>query len=399
MSCEWEEARRRAGSFRRELQPVFATPDDAVGSVLAEPLRAQADMPAYDIATADGWAVAGPGPWRARPPSRRDMFAGLEYHESSDHKLLRDGQAAPVMLGEPLGAGVTGVVPNARCRVDGALLKLVDTGKSPSNYIEPGTGVRSRGSDAGLGTELLPAGDRVTPAVAALSAAAGYDAIPIIPMPTIGLIRVGTELLDRGTPRSGLARDAVSPGLPGWIAGLRARCQPPRWVTQGDGELIEVIDDVMCEVVVTAGPFSGTAVRRVLHGMKAEVLVDGVDCNPGASMLLAQLQDGRPLIHVGGAPADAVATLVTLLAPIIAALTRRPDPSSHARLDDPISGDRRLTYLLPVRPSSDRGGPGVSLVRPGGPGGLFALSKATGLAVIPTGGVRAHEKVVVLPLP
>ena len=59
--------------------------------------------------------------------------------------------------------------------------------------------------------------------------------------------------------------------------------------------------------------------RRVLGGMRADILVDGVTCQPGGSMLLAQLQDGRPLIHCGDAPADALAALLTLLSPIIAA--------------------------------------------------------------------------------
>lgn len=395
--CAWKEARERAGSFPRRLDSLTAAPDEAVGSVLAEPLRALADMPAYDTSMHDGWAVCGPGPWHVRKANRRDMFAGLEYHESSTHRLLRDGQATPVMSGEPLGDGVTGVVSLGRARVDGDLLKLGDTGR-PSNYIEPGSGVRARGTDAGLGTVLLPAGDRVTPAVAALSAAAGHDTIPIIPMPSVGLIRVGAEILDSGIPRSGFARDSVSPALPGWIAGMRTRVQPARWVTQGDGELIDVIDDIVSDIVVTAGPFCDAAVRRVLQGMKADVLVAGVHCKPGGSMLLAQLQDGRPLIHCGGVPADAIATLVTLLAPIVAALTCQPNPTEHLRLEDAVVGDRLLTHLLPVRPTNDRGS-GVSYIRTGGPGGLFALSQATGLAVIPTSGIRPNEQVKVLPLP
>lgn len=396
--CDWPEARRRAGSFVRPLAPLPATAEAAVGSVLAEPLCAVADMPAYDIALFDGWAVAGPGPWRIRKASRRDMLAGLSYHEASNHQLLRDGQATPVTAGEPLGSGVTGVVSSARCRVDGELLKLGETSRSTSNYLPPGSGIRPRGADAGAGAVLLPGGDRVSPAVAALTAAAGNDEISIIPMPSVAVIRVGDELLDRGVARSGLARDAVSPALPGWIAGLRARCQPARWVTDGDAELIDEIDDVISDIVITSGPSSGAAVRRVLQGMRADVLVDGVACRPGSSMLLAQLQDGRPIVHCGGTPADALAALVTLIGPIISALTSQPDDMTRARLAESIPGERHTTGLVPVQPTGELG-PSVSRVRPGGPGGLFALSRATALAVIPPGGIRANEAVAVLPLP
>ena len=32
--CVWEEARRRAAHFRRQLDPIAASPEEAVGSVL-----------------------------------------------------------------------------------------------------------------------------------------------------------------------------------------------------------------------------------------------------------------------------------------------------------------------------------------------------------------------------
>ena len=396
--CSWDEARARAAHFRRLLEPVRATPEEAVGSILSAPLTAQTDIPAYDTALADGWAIAGPGPWRIREARKRDLFAGLEYHEATTHHLLLDGQAAPVTHGEALGSGVTGVLASTRCVVEGDLLKLAEGSRTTHSYIEPGTGVRPRGSDAGFGTKLLDAGERVTPAVAALSASAGHDSIDIFPMPSIGLVRIGEAVLDRGIPRSGLTRDAVSPALPGWIAGLHGRCQPARWVTTGDAELIDVIDDVISDVVITAGPESGAAVRRVLGGMRADILVDGVTCQPGGSMLLAQLQDGRPLIHCGDAPADALAALLTLLSPIIAALTGITDPAGRSRMHSSVFGDRTKSTLIPVQHVGERR-PAAAAVRPGGPGGLFALARATALAVVPVGGARTNEPVTILPMP
>ncbi len=396
--CNWNDARNRAAQFRRLLDPIAATPEEAVGSILASPLTAVSDIPAYDTALTDGWAIAGPGPWRIRDARKRDIFAGLEYHENTTAQLLLDGQAAPVTHGEALGSGVTGVIAATRCLVEGDLLKLAAGSRTPHSYIEPGSGIRPRGSDAGAGSKLLPAGERVTPAVAALSASAGHDAIEIFPLPSIGLVRIGDAILDRGIPRSGLSRDAVSPALPGWISGLHGRCQPARWVTTGDAELIDVIDDVISDIVITAGPESGAAVRRVLGGMRAEVLVDGVTCQPGGAMLLAQLQDGRPLIHCGNAPADALAALLTLLSPIIAALTGITDPAGRSRMHSSVFGDRAKTTLIPVRHVGDRG-QDVEIIRPGGPGGLFALARATALAVVPIGGARSNEPVTVLPMP
>ena len=115
-------------------------------------------------------------------------------------------------------------------------------------------------------------------------------------------------------------------------------------------------------------------------------------------MLLAQLQDGRPLIHIGEVPIDAVATLLTLISPIIEALTGRPDPARRSRITRMIVGERYATGLVPVRYTGDRQQE-VALETPGGPGGLFALARADSLAVIPPGGVRSNEPVTVLPMP
>ena len=65
----WPEARRRAGSV--PPLPARRVPlPQACGRVLAEDIAALADLPATDNAAMDGWAVAGPPPWRG-PRARR----------------------------------------------------------------------------------------------------------------------------------------------------------------------------------------------------------------------------------------------------------------------------------------------------------------------------------------
>ncbi|MER7847767.1 molybdopterin molybdenumtransferase MoeA, partial [Kitasatospora sp. NPDC096077] len=53
------EAARRAGL--RPLPVVGLALAGAIGHVLAEPLGALTDLPAFDTSAMDGWAVAGPG--------------------------------------------------------------------------------------------------------------------------------------------------------------------------------------------------------------------------------------------------------------------------------------------------------------------------------------------------
>lgn len=399
----WEEAQGIARHAIDELPTATASVNDCVRSVLTQPLTALADMPAYDTALVDGWAVSGPGPWTIKPADRMDLFAGREFHEPGARVMLRDGQATQVHKGHPLGEGVTGVVAANRCHREGDLLKLSSTDRSAQgnrfrDEIAPGTGMRPRGIDARANQVLLPAGHLINPAVAALAAAAGHDQLEVIPPPRVALIRVGDAALASGIPRSGLARDTVFPALPGWVQGLNAQTYPARWVNDGDLSLMDEIEDLLCDIVITSGPSTGAAIRRILYGLDAEVLVDGVAVNPGDTMLLARLPDGRPLIHCGGSAQDALATLLTLLAPMITTATGQADHAIKMRLDDATIGDRYRTTLVPVARSKTSGN-GVGLITQGGPGGLLALSDAMGLAVIPPEGVRAFGTVTVLPLP
>ena len=61
MSEDWYAARRLAGSAL-PLPAESATLADADGRTLAAPQVARTDLPAFDTAAMDGWAVCGQGP-------------------------------------------------------------------------------------------------------------------------------------------------------------------------------------------------------------------------------------------------------------------------------------------------------------------------------------------------
>lgn len=399
VAMSWDEARRAASTCVRTGEPVSAPLDQADGAVLAHGLRAPGDMPAVDVAAADGWAVAGPGPWVVRPPRSRDVLASHTYHEATEAVPLSDGQAAPIAAGDPVGSDVAAVVLPGRCRTDGGRLIVLDPVGKETPKVAPGSGIRSRGSDAFAGQELLPPGTTVTPAALSLVVLAGQEELDLIPPPDVAVVRIGDEVFDFGAPRAGLARDATGPALPRWIAGLGARCQPEVWARQGDAELLDKIEDSSAAAIVAHGPNSGMAARRVLAGIGADVAVDAVACRPGGSMLLAVLNDGRPFIHCGsGAPADALAAVVTLVAPVVSALAGRVIVDLERRLDETVRGSRDSTWLIPVAPASPDS-PGVLPILPGGPGGMTAWALATHAAVIPPGGITRHRRVQLLSVP
>ena len=393
MSTPWLRARRNARAAGLPRPLVRSAPGDAVGAVLADPIVALSDLPPFDAAAMDGWAVAGPGPW---------TVVGRALAGGSHPEPLADGTAVEIATGAPLPIAAESVLRRERGDVEDTPHgpRLTARGGGPAW----GADIRERGSESREGDVLLEAGGVVTPAVAGLAAAAGHDAITVVGTPNVALLVAGDELLERGPARDGRVRDALSPLLPGWVGSLGARAFPPVRVDDTFDALRDAIDDAACDVVITTGSTaSGPADRLhdVLADLGADLLVDGVAVRPGHPMLLAALPDGRLLVGLPGNPLAAVSGLLTLAAPLLAAMRGEAgaDDGAPAVLGNDVTSHPDDTRLVPVLREVGELVTSVRPLRYTGPAMLRGLALADGMAVIEPGGGRRGSTVTVLPLP
>ncbi|WP_030233059.1 molybdopterin molybdotransferase MoeA [Streptomyces sp. NRRL S-350] len=377
------EAARRAGL--RPLPAVALPLAEALGHTLAEPLGALTDLPAFDTSAMDGWAVAGPGPWRV---------AGQVLAGPGESAPLADGTAVEIATGAQLPPGATAVLRREHGRTDAALLH--DRGP---DRLTTGQDVRPRGQECRRNEELLPAGTPVGPAVLGLAAACGYDRLLVRRRPVVELLVLGDELLDSGIPGGGLVRDALGPLLPPWLRSSGAEVTEVRYVRDDFGLLRDALRHSTADVVVTTG---GTAagpvdfLHRALAEAGARLVVDGVAVRPGHPMLLAELPGGRHLVGLPGNPLAAVAGTVTLALPLLHARSgRTAGPPALAPAAAALPGHPADTRLQPVR----RTAAGVVPLPFDGPAMLRGLARADALAVVPPGGAAAGETVELLEAP
>ncbi|MGW6554983.1 molybdopterin molybdotransferase MoeA [Streptomyces sp. NPDC055051] len=416
----WPEARAlasRAGAEARAARsrpPVRVPLGQALGRTLAEPLRALTDLPSFDSSAMDGWAVAGPGPWTVREESVLAGHAGAA--------ALAPGEAVRIATGARVPAGATAVVRAEHSRTEhsrteeappaagraaaGTVLLL-----HPLREVVTGQDIRPRGQECRTGDELLPAGTVVGPAVLGLAAAAGYDEPAVLPRPRVEILVLGDELLAAGLPHEGLIRDALGPMLGPWLTALGAEVLATRRIGDDAEALYEAVTSSAADLVVTTG---GTAagpvdhVHRVLDKAAAVLLVDGVKVRPGHPMLLARLDAARHLVGLPGNPLAAVSGLLTLAAPLLAALAGEPAPrppaptGAHAAaeapapaLRDAVQGHPHDTRLVPV---VHRDGLVVPL-RYNRPAMLRGIAAADAMAVVPPGGAEPGRRPELLALP
>ncbi|WP_079177083.1 molybdopterin molybdotransferase MoeA [Streptomyces sp. MUSC 14] len=390
---DWERARSIAGTCA--ARPLPAGPRslaDALGHALAEPLLALTDLPSFDTAAMDGWAVAGPGPWRL---GGTGVLAGEE-----PGPLGRD-TAVPIATGAPVPPGATAVLRREHGGADPAQHLLYD--RSPGPVCE-GQDIRPRGQECRSGEPLLPAGTTVTERVLGLAAAAGYDRLTVHRRPSVELLVLGDELLDQGVPRGGRVRDALGPLLPPWLRRRGAELIGHHRVADDPGPLCEAVRSSPADVVITTGSTAAGPVdflHDTLRSVGARLLIDSVAVRPGHPMLLAELPataDGRArrLVGLPGNPLAAVAGLVTLAEPLLRRLGgHREAGPVRLTATAALPGHPRDTRLLPVFTSGQE----VTPLPFDGPAMLRGLALAGALAVVPPGGVRAGAAVEVLELP
>ncbi|MFI1782284.1 molybdopterin molybdotransferase MoeA [Streptomyces rubiginosohelvolus] len=392
----WDRARAvaaRAGRCRPPATIRLAL-DRALGHVLAEALGALTDLPSFDTSAMDGWAVAGPGPWAFEAGA--GLLAGR-----GPAAALPDGTAVRIATGARVPSETTAVIRSEHAHVDEAR-GLLHARRS----VVTGQDIRPRGQECRSGEQLVPAGTVVTPAVLGLAAAAGYDALPVVPRPRVDILVLGDELLNAGLPHDGLIRDALGPMLGPWLRALGAEVSGARRFGDDAEALRDALTSSDADLIVTTG---GTAagpvdhVHPVLDALGAELLVDGVAVRPGHPMLLARLSaDGPYLVGLPGNPLAAVSGLLTLAEPLLAGIAGRPAQDPYrALVHAEVHGHPHDTRLVPVvhRPGRAGGRDHVAPLRYNGPAMLRGIAAADGLAVVPPGGVRSGTEVEILDLP
>lgn len=176
---------------------------EAVGAVLAEPVRAPIDLPPFDNSAMDGYAVRAADLAAASEsspvtlPVLGDIAAGAPAGAPAGAGARPDrigpGQCARIMTGAPLPAGADAVVP----------VEWTDGGATEvriSRPAEPGRYVRPRGEDITAGQVVLEPGTPLGAAQVGLCAAVGRGRVAVRPRPRVAVLSTGSELVEPGRP-------------------------------------------------------------------------------------------------------------------------------------------------------------------------------------------------------
>ena len=212
-----EEARSLVLAHSRVLQPRRVNLADALDLALAEPIVADLDLPPFDKALVDGYAVrasdcVGEGPHRLRVG--QEIVAGKVATRPLDL-----GEAAVIMTGAPLPLGADAVVMHEKTRVDAEGFLIIP------GPIKPGDGRMEQAREMRRGQVLFEPFVALDAAKLGVLASVGRTEVLVRPRPRVIIIPTGDELVPiAATPGPGQIRETNSVVL----AGLARKfdCEP-----------------------------------------------------------------------------------------------------------------------------------------------------------------------------
>jgi molybdopterin molybdotransferase len=171
----------------------------AAGRVLAEPVISDIDVPGFDRATMDGFAVVADSTEGATAYNRvslrviGDALPGVPFTGT-----LARGEAVRIMTGAPMPAGSDAVLPAEWIEPDADAARVAAV-----SSVSPGKNVGRRGEDLVSGAAVLDAGRVLRPQDVGVMSSVGVAQPRVVRRPRARLVVTGNELLPAGTRPQG----------------------------------------------------------------------------------------------------------------------------------------------------------------------------------------------------
>ena len=359
---------------------------ECLGRVLADDVKSDVDIPDFDRATMDGYAVKAASTFGASEanPAYLAVRGRIAMGERPD-LVVGPGEAARIATGGMLPQGADSVVMVEHTD------RLDDTTIEVYCSVAPGQNVIEKGEDIRRGEPALARGTRIRPQEVGLLAACGHTETAVFRRPLVGIISTGDEVVpvDR-FPGEGQIRDINTHSLSGQVLAAGG-------VPVGFGIVRDNRDDLMAkcrraldltDMVLVSGGSSVGARDYTVDVLGAlpdtKILVHGISISPGKPTILARA-GSKPFWGLPGHAVSAMVVFAVVVRPFLDRLCglsrpERPFTTPAVLSRNLASAQGRVDYVRVRRIVVD----GVVTAEPilGKSGLIHTMVKADGLIAI-----------------
>jgi putative molybdopterin biosynthesis protein len=396
-----DEAERRFHAVLN-LQPLAAeevTLESALGRILARDITAPIDVPSFDRANVDGFAVRAQDTYGAEENKPQILTAHAETIVPGRVPMwpVAASTATGIATGAVMPRGADAVVMIEHTDVVGGRLVI----RRP---VAPGANITHAGTDIGRGETVLRRGELLTSRETGILAALGIARVSVVRRPQVAILSTGDELVAPGAPLPlGSIFDSNATVLADAVRELGGAPVSLGIAADERAALAEALGRALtCDVVLLSGGTSkgaGDLAYRVVGELGSPgIVAHGVALKPGKPLCLAavripgDVERTVPIAVLPGFPTSAIFTFHEFLAPVIRRLGGRssePAEVVSAVLPQRVNSERgRTEYLLVGLVQHGDGNheaPGYLAAYPmgKGSGSVTAFSRADGFICIP----------------
>jgi molybdopterin molybdotransferase len=362
------------------LPVVEVALDDALSRVLGEDVASDLDLPPFDRAAMDGYALQAADV--AGAPAALEVIGEVRAGQWPGFSV-GPGQAVRIMTGAPLPPGADSVQQVEKTQ---PLDEFRVTIRSP---VAAGANVALRGCEVRAGDLVLARGRVIDPAAIAVLASAGKARVRVARRPVVALLVTGDEIVDvSATPAPGQIRNSNGPAVAAQarLAGATVRLlgvAPDRQDAIAQALAAGLDADVL---VVSGGVSAGDydLVEPALLELGATFFFTRVAVKPGAPLVFGR----RGATLVFGLPGNPVSAQVTFDFFVRPALLRIQGatvvsrPRVAVELEAAVKNRSGRKSHLPARVRFEGGRLVARPLRSMGSGDLAAHARANALVVI-----------------
>lgn len=314
------EAVKRVMEFQLDGKTELVSINESYGRFLSENLVATSDVPHFDRAPYDGFAVRSID---TKDASQNNplTFRVIDHIGAgiTSSKIVKEYEAVRIMTGAMLPEGTDCVV---MFEVTQAFEKDGSPYMSIKRSFKKGENVSFRGEDAKQGEVLVKKGTLINPGIQAMLATFGYHQVPVAKKPIIGLFATGTELLEvEEVLVPGKIRNSNSHMIAAQIQRSGAEVKyfgklPDEFETCFDAvnDALGQVDIMITTGGVSVGDFD--YLPAIYEKLGAQVLFNKVAMRPGSVTTVAQFQ-GKLLFGLSGNPSACYVGFELFTRPII----------------------------------------------------------------------------------
>jgi putative molybdopterin biosynthesis protein len=371
--------------------------DAALGRVLSSDVVSPVDVPSFDRANVDGFAVASEDTFGASEEVPRVVRLGDEVIHTGivPATTIRRGESLSIATGGMIPRGADAVVMVEHADVSGQELRIV-------RALTAGSGVSFAGTDITAGETVLRRGHALTSRDTGVLAAIGVAEVEVWRKPIVAILSTGDEIIAPGEAmrpskvydsNAQVLADAVRE-LGGEPARLGITADDPDALRERLQQALDFADVVLMSGGTSKG--AGDVSYRVVTELSDPgIVAHGVALKPGKPICLAATR-GRAVVVLPGFPTSAIFTFHEFVAPVLRLLAGRGSEEAvtvKAKLAIKVNSEiGRTEYLLVGlvhMPGEDGGHSLLAYPMGQGSGSVTTFSRADGFATI-----ARHDEIV-----